>query len=56
MQCTRGAMQLKQVPYDVDLTIRDLRAAPLAKDVVGRLEVALRAGIGADLGLSTNVI
>jgi putative phosphoesterase len=42
-------IELKRVPYQVGRTIRDLRAAPLAKHVVDGLESVLRPRCGAEL-------
>jgi hypothetical protein len=36
-----GQMQLKRIPYDVDLTVRAMRAAPLPHQVIEGLAVAL---------------
>ncbi len=49
-------VKLKRVPYDVGLTIRDLRAAPVTKHLIGDLEAALRLGLWAEPGLRMNVI
>jgi len=49
-------VKLKRVAYDVGLTIRDLRAAPVTKHVIGGLEAALRLGLWAEPGLRMNVI
>jgi putative phosphoesterase len=37
-----GDIELRRVPYEVGRTIRDLRAAPLAKHVIAGLEAVLR--------------
>ena len=42
--CSGTGVELKQIPYNVGLTIRDLRA-PVAKHVIEGLEVALCSGL-----------
>ncbi len=45
--CAGSGVKLKRAPYDVELTIRDLRAAPVPKHVMEGLEVAFRQGLWA---------
>jgi len=44
----RGPVTLKRAPYDVDTTVRDLRAAPSPKHVIEGLEAVLRHSGGAN--------
>jgi hypothetical protein len=41
--CNGGDVELRRVPYEVDRTVSDLRAAPLTEEVIAGLESVLRA-------------